>query len=102
MINLRYDEFNWDAGNITKCQKHGLSLQDIESIMRSDRLTIAPDWRNSLKEERYIAIGLHNSRPVFVSFTMRKNADQILLRPISARYMHQKEAKRYAQKSTAF
>jgi uncharacterized DUF497 family protein len=31
-------EFDWDAGNRQKCQKHGLSARDIESIFKAPYL----------------------------------------------------------------
>ena len=38
---------------------------------------------------------------MFVVFTVRASNDQSLLRPITARYMHAKEAKRYGTEKTA-
>ncbi len=37
---------------------------------------------------------------MFVVFTLRENPGGLLIRPISARYMHGNEAKRYEQEST--
>ncbi|GAA6623292.1 hypothetical protein NUACC26_091170 [Scytonema sp. NUACC26] len=34
-------------------------------------------------------------RHIFVVFTFRKNVDENLIRPISARYMHDKEVQQY-------
>jgi uncharacterized DUF497 family protein len=34
------------------------------------------------------------------AFTFRIREDEILIRPISARYMHEKEAKEYEEKGT--
>ena len=36
---------------------------------------------------------------MFVVFTLRERDDLTLIRPISARYMHAREAKRYDQES---
>ena len=91
----KFDGFDWDAGNLGKCQKHGLSIEAIEDVLKR-KPPIAPDERHSGFEPRFIAAGRHaNGRPVFVAFTLRRRAGRLLLRPISARFMHEKEAKRY-------
>lgn len=53
---------------------------------------IAPDWKHSAREARFLAIGrTEEGRPAFVVFTMR--GDRI--RPLSARYTHAKETAQY-------
>lgn len=53
---------------------------------------VAPDPAHSLTEQRFIAIGRSPAgRPVFIAFCYRGAR----IRPISARYMHGKEAARY-------
>lgn len=37
---------------------------------------------------------------MFVAFTFRNRNGEQLIRPISARYMHEKEAREYEEKST--
>lgn len=87
--------FVWDAGNLAKCQKHGVSTAEIEQVLDSDPFLV-PDYEHSQHEDRHIAIGLNNSgRPVFVVFTLRRDDGRELVRPISARYMHRKEIERY-------
>ncbi|NMG11314.1 hypothetical protein DP117_32385 [Brasilonema sp. UFV-L1] len=34
---------------------------------------------------------------MFVAFTLRQKEEEILIRPISARYMHEKEVLRYEE-----
>lgn len=47
-------------------------------------------------EKRIRAIGRASTgRHIFVVFVIRRIADRLLLRPISARYMHKKEIKCY-------
>jgi len=88
--------FDWDAGNWPKCGKHGVTRKEIERLFFEGRARIAPDLKHTMPQEgRYIAVGRINGRPVFVAFVLRGN----LIRPVSARYMHEKEAKRY-EKST--
>jgi uncharacterized DUF497 family protein len=85
--------FDWDHGNRTKCQKHGLTLDDIEHALTNNP-RVAPDPAHSQDEQRFIAISrTATGRPVFVAFCWRGAK----LRPISARYMHAKEAARYDQ-----
>ncbi|MEC4814366.1 MAG: BrnT family toxin, partial [Scytonema sp. PMC 1069.18] len=93
--------FDWDDGNIDKCQKHGVSIEEIETLFFNPKVAIAPDIKHSEAEERFLAIGVSTSRRhIFVAFTFRKKQDEILIRPISARYMHEKEVQRYEENFT--
>jgi uncharacterized DUF497 family protein len=95
-MNIQEGGFEWDEGNIAKCQKHGLSLEEIEAFFRS-KVFVAPDLKHSGEEERFLAVGSSpGGKPMFVVFTLRGN----LIRPISARYMHKKEAQNYEENST--
>jgi uncharacterized DUF497 family protein len=88
---MEFDGFSWDEGNREKCQKHGVSITEVESMF-SRRVLIVDDADNSDHERRYRAIGTTNAgRTVFVVFAWRGS----LIRPISARYMHRKEIDRY-------
>ncbi|HXP80222.1 MAG TPA: BrnT family toxin [Verrucomicrobiae bacterium] len=100
-MNLRVSGFDWDEGNRGKCQKHGVSIAEIEDLFtQSPR--IAPDPRHSGDEDRLIAVGRTNAgRPVFVAFTMRTKSKRRLIRPVTARYMHAKEIAAYEKESTA-
>ena len=87
--------FDWDEGNKGKCEKHGVSLLEIEAFLRGSP-RVAPDFSHAGHEGRMVAIGrAAGGRPVFVVFTIRLKAGKPYLRPISARYMHGKEIKRY-------
>jgi uncharacterized DUF497 family protein len=87
--------FDWDEGNLEKCQKHGVSIGEIEALLSSDP-GIAPDPGHSEQEDRFIAVGRNAAgRPIFVAFTFRIKADQRLIRPVSARYMHGREIAGY-------
>ncbi|MBA9083528.1 uncharacterized DUF497 family protein [Bartonella chomelii] len=45
-----------------------------------------------VREERFRAIGKsYNERYIFLVFTFRTMNNKLFVRPISARYMHQKE-----------
>jgi len=96
-MHFQESGFEWDQGNIAKCQKHGLSLEEIEAFFRSQEVFVAPDLKHSEEEERFLAVGYSPSgKPMFVAFTLRSN----LIRPISARYMHKKEAQVYEKNFT--
>jgi uncharacterized DUF497 family protein len=87
--------FDWDEGNRSKCRRHGLSIAEIETVLRGE-LQVAPDPTHSQNEERLIAIGRTAAgRPVFIAFTMRLQNGLRLVRPITARYMHAREIRRY-------
>lgn len=88
---MRFDGFDWNEGNLAKCCKHGVSVEEIEYMLASDPLVIV-DARHSNVEERFHAVGRGRSgRAVFVVFTIRRRALKALLRPIGARFMHAKE-----------
>ena len=86
-------QFDWDDGNLAKAQKHGLTREEIEGFFRA-RPLVAPDPKHSQAEQRFIAVGrTDGGRPAFVAFCWR--GDRI--RPISARYMHAREVRRYEE-----
>jgi uncharacterized DUF497 family protein len=89
--------FNWDDANTAKCQKHGLTVGEIEALFH-DGLSIRPDLNHSQGETRFLGIGrTGQGRPIFVAFTIRRRDGKDYIRPISARYMHTKEINRYEQ-----
>ena len=93
--------FDWDKGNRDKCRKHGVSIDEIEQALCHGAQVILPDIPHSDTEDRFIAVGrTTQGRRVFVAFTYRERDGDTLLRPISARYMRNKEAKRYEQADT--
>lgn len=91
-----FSGLDWDGGNLAKCQKHGVSIEEIERLF-AGAPRYSPDVAHSAAEQRLIAVGLGRSRrPLFVVFTFRESEGRLLVRPISARYMHAKEAARWA------
>ncbi len=96
---LQANGFDWDDGNRIKCQKHGVPITEIEALFaRSPR--IAPDPKHSAEEDRLIAAGRASTgRALFVAFTIRKNGERRLIRPVSARYMHATEITAYEKES---
>jgi uncharacterized DUF497 family protein len=94
-MELGFDGFDWDAGNSTKCRSHGVSTAEIEAIFRGEP-RVAPDLVHSADEDRLIAIGRNREeRALFIAFTIRERDGRRLIRPITARYMHAREIRRY-------
>jgi uncharacterized protein len=92
---MEFDGFDWDGGNREKCQKHGVSLAEIESVFACP-VIILPDKENLQGERRFRAIGSTlRGRRAFVVFTWHSGPISKLLRPISARYMHLEEVADY-------
>jgi predicted DNA binding CopG/RHH family protein len=91
MIILKVGGFEWDRGNNAKCQRHGVSVGEIEELFQNEP-RVAPDPEHSQEEDRLLAVGRTNAGcPLFVAFTLRSREGRLLVRPISARYMHAKE-----------
>ena len=92
---MEFSGFDWDDSNRSKCRKHGVSAAAIEGLFAVG-LTILPDDRHSQAEQRFRAIGrILQGRAIFVVFTLRERDGGLLIRPISARYMHKKEVEHY-------
>ena len=91
--------FDWDAGNQEKCLKHGLTLEEIESVF-DGIVMVLPDPNHSDGEDRSRAIGRTVSgRYIFLVYTLRRRNGQTFIRPISARYMHRKEIDHYEKEN---
>jgi len=72
---------------------HGVSIKEIEYVLLNGPVIITDPYPD---EDRRRAIGRNNiDRFVFVVFTSRIVDGRIAIRPVSARYMHQKELKKY-------
>ncbi len=93
---LRIAGLIWDDGNREKCGRHGVPSAEVEAAFSDDNLLVAPDPAHSHFEDRFVAVSRTAwGRPLFVAFTFRTVAGRRFIRPISARYMHQKEIARY-------
>jgi uncharacterized DUF497 family protein len=98
-VELRVSGFDWDRGNRAKCQKHGVTIAEIEALFECNP-RIAPDLKHSTDEDRLIAVGRTGAgRPMFVAFTIRTKGATHLVRPVTARYMHAKEIEAYEKES---
>jgi predicted DNA binding CopG/RHH family protein len=48
--------FDWDEGNLRKCQNHGVAIRELETLLRGEP-RVAPDLAHSAHEDRFIAVG---------------------------------------------
>jgi len=91
--------FYWDAGNARKsADKHGVSQAEAEQVFFNQPLLILSDTAHCGDEQRYHALGsTDGARTLHITFTLRTQAVEKLIRVISARDMHRKERVRYEQ-----
>ena len=72
MLKTAFSGFERDEGNRGKCQKHGVSIQEIEHVLMHAETLITPDPKNPAGEPRFLAIGrTRQGRYTFVVFTPR-------------------------------
>lgn len=97
-LKLEIFDFNWDSGNWPKCGNHGVTKEEIEELFKTTPY-VMPDPHPD--EPRMRAIGKTDAgRYVFLVFMFRLFDGQTVIRPISARYMHQKEIEYYEKTRT--
>lgn len=102
-MNIGVGGFDWDDGNREKCLKHGVRQAEIEALFRTPDLSVSDDREHSQHEPRFLALGqLQTGRYIIVAFTLREKGREVCIRPISARYMHEKEVKKYEKENTEF
>ena len=99
MEKIAVSGFDWDEGNLAKCLKHGVTIEEIEALFLAGP-AVAPDPAHSAVEDRLIAVGrTAQGRALFVAFTLREKQGKGFIRPVSARYMHKKEIEAYEKSS---
>jgi uncharacterized protein len=96
---ISWSGVEWDEGNRTKCQKHGVSIDDIEYALFHSLKLVFPDIHHSADEDRYVALGnTRTGRDILTILTLRITGDgKVHIRPVSARFMHRKEVEKYEQ-----
>ncbi len=93
---MQFSGFDWDSGNRIKCQKHGVTIDEITALFANNKVFVGPDITHSTVEERFRAVGMNeHGRMIFIVFTLRLRNNDLFIRPISARYMHLKEVEAY-------
>ena len=97
MVDLeRVEGFDWDAGNVRKNERHGVSQAEAEQVFFDSRLLVVADGSHSQTEPRFHGLGTTvEGRALHVTFTLRAGGKKI--RVISARDMSRKERAYYAQ-----
>jgi uncharacterized DUF497 family protein len=97
LIDLsKITEFDWDAGNARKNERHGVSAGEAEEVFFSTPLLLLDDEPHSQEELRYHALGVTAAgRRLHLTFTLRREGAAI--RVISARDMSRKERVVYEQ-----
>jgi uncharacterized DUF497 family protein len=99
-MQQRLAGFDWSAGNDAKCRKHGVSVAEIEAVLRGTVTILRDDIHSTVAEERLVASGkTKQGRHVFLVFTLRDYDGKTLIRPISARYMHKKDIAHYEKEN---
>jgi uncharacterized DUF497 family protein len=97
-MGTKISGFDWDDGNWPKCAKHGVTKDEIENFFECSPAVMADPNPN---EPRMRAIGKNKyGRYLFLVFMFRILDGSVLIRPISARYMHQKEVEHYEKQQT--
>ena len=88
--------FEWDAGNVRKNEKHGVTKSEAELVFFDPRLLVVADPGHSVGEARFHALGITiDGRRLHATSTLR--ADGTRIRVISARDMHRKERQIYGR-----
>lgn len=89
----RLEGFQWDDANRRKVVRR-MQLEEAQAAFLGEPVVFF-DPRHSAAEPRWYLMNRVGKRGVFLVFTVRDNKARI----ISARYMHDKEVKRYAKKN---
>ncbi|UMA67301.1 BrnT family toxin (plasmid) [Roseivivax marinus] len=92
-MSIEFDGFDWDHGNIGHCAKHGVSKDEVEHVLENMSFFIPDPYPH--EPRRRTAGQTLEGRHVFIVFMHRNVGRDLLLRPISARYMHEKEVNEY-------
>jgi uncharacterized protein len=89
---MQFDGLEFDGANLPKCLSHGVSLEGIEALFRTRMVVVLDAEING--ERRLHGYGNVGRRWIFYAFTWRGRR----IRPVSVRYMHKKEIRRYVEK----
>ena len=89
--------YEWHALKATSnLKKHGVSFEEAETVLENLLTDVQPDFKHSVGEARFLAIGMSaQGRVLVVSFSERAGA----IRIISAREATRRERKDYESQS---
>ena len=88
---MKFEGFDWDSGNLPKCLGHGVSIAQIEALFAGELFIVRDAAIGG--ERRMHGFGKGAGRWIFCAFTWRGRR----IRPVSVRFMHEKEVKRYVE-----
>lgn len=74
---MNFDGFDWDLGNVAKCEKHGVSREEIEFLFEHE-LRVAPDIAHSTREQRFRAVGAREQEERSSSYSRRESVPRDL------------------------
>ncbi|OGU34546.1 MAG: hypothetical protein A2068_07735 [Ignavibacteria bacterium GWB2_35_6b] len=87
--------FEWDTNkNQTNIKKHNISFEEAKSVFFDDNARVIPDSEHSIKEERFIILGLSVKLNLLIVVHTYKEKDEVI-RIISARKATKYESKYY-------
>ena len=89
---MKFGGFDWDSGNLPKCLSHGPCRFPKSKTCSVGDVYVVRDTVIA-GERRVLGFGNDAGRWTFCVFTWRGNR----IRPVSVRYMHAKEVKRYVE-----
>jgi uncharacterized protein len=89
--------FDWDDQKAeSNKQKHGVLLEEAETVFYDENARLMYDPEYSLEEERYILLGMSSSLRLLVVCHLYQESDE-LIRIISARKATNRERQQYQE-----
>ena len=93
-------QFEWKPCKAkTNIRNHGVSFEEAKSVFYDENAYEFYDQEHSLKEDRYLMIGLSSKiKLLLVSYTVCEEKDKDIIRILSSRKPTKKEQKTYFEK----
>ncbi len=87
--------FQWDQNkNLANIKKHKISFEEAKTVFFDENARLIPDPEHSVKEERFIMLGISDNLKLLVVVHIYKRNNEII-RIISARKATKSESKFY-------
>ena len=87
--------FQWDQNKSNEnIKKHKVSFEEAKTVFVDENARLITDTEHSIKEERFIIIGISNKLRILVVVHKYKESDEVI-RIISARKATKSETKYY-------
>jgi uncharacterized DUF497 family protein len=92
------DDFEWDDDKATaNARKHGVTFEEARGVFRDPLAIELIDDREAYGEDRYVLIGMTQSRVLVVVYVLREQRNRI----ISARKAEPNERRAYHERNDA-